>query len=157
MCNKFVQGGVTVSPQGKAIVLIRGPGGEFEMECEAIFGGPARKESKAYWKGQMKAEDCLVPDVEQFGEKDKATGVQNWEAVPAGTTLQGLLLPEETAKKTGKPYRLLKVVTQDATAEQAARLGNDRVPVFGVVEPSGKIRRVEPSPPPEKAQGDLFA
>lgn len=156
MCNKFVQRGVTVSPQGKAIVLIRGPGGEFEMEFEAIFGGPARKESEGYWKGQMKAEDSLVPDIEQFGERDKATGVQNWETVPAGTTLQGLLLPEETAKKTGKPYRLLKVVTQDAPAEQAARLGNDRVPVFGIVERSGNIRKVKTSVPPEKAQGDLF-
>jgi len=29
----------------------------------------------------------------------------------------------------GKNYRLLKVVTQQATPEQIARLGNDRVPI----------------------------
>ena len=40
--------------------------------------------------------------------------------------MEGLLLP----RPPGKEYRLLKVVTQPATAEQLARLGNDRVPVF---------------------------
>lgn len=29
----------------------------------------------------------------------------------------------------GKDYRLLKIVTQPASAEQSARLGNDRAPV----------------------------
>ncbi len=27
MCNKFVQGGVVISPQGEALVLMDGPGG----------------------------------------------------------------------------------------------------------------------------------
>ncbi len=33
------------------------------------------------------------------------------------------------ATATGKQYRLLKIVTQPATPEQMARLGNDRTPV----------------------------
>lgn len=64
--------------------------------------------------------------IERFGEKDKSTGEQNWEDVPANSAMEGLLLP----RPPGKDYRLLKVVTQPATAEQFARLGNDRVPVF---------------------------
>ena len=67
-----------------------------------------------------------MPEVERFGEKDKATGQQNWEDAPAGSALEGLLLPTPP----GKDYRLLKVVTQAATADQLARLGNDRAPVL---------------------------
>ena len=130
MCNKFVQDGVEVRPQGKATVLMRGPAGEFELPFTAVFGGPARKESRGWWKSQKGAEDVIVPGISRFGEKDKATGVQNWEDTAPDTALQGLLLPEEIAKKTGEPYRILKVVTQPATEEQSSRLGNDRVPVI---------------------------
>lgn len=98
--------------------------------AEAVFGGPARSESRNYWIKREGAEPVIVPHVERFGEKDKATGQQNWEDVPPGTALEGLLLPTPP----GKAYRLLKVVTQDATADQIARLGNDRAPV--VVPPA---------------------
>ena len=63
--------------------------------------------------------------ISSFGEKDKTTGQQNWEQVPAGTALEGLLLPTPP----GKDYRLLKVLTQPATPDQLARLGNDRAPI----------------------------
>ncbi|MEZ0257806.1 MAG: hypothetical protein ACAI37_21180 [Chthoniobacter sp.] len=66
-----------------------------------------------------------MPDISHFGEKDKATGVQNWENVPAASSMSGLLLP----RSPGKDYRLLKVVAQAATDAQIARLGNDRVPI----------------------------
>jgi hypothetical protein len=46
--------------------------------------------------------------------------------VPAGSSMEGLLLP----RPPGKDYRLLKVVTQAATPKQIARLGNDRVPIL---------------------------
>lgn len=127
MCNRFVQNGREVRPQQNAIVLMKGPGGFFELPFEAVFGGPARNESRIYWIQREGAEPVIVPDIERFGEKDKTTGQQNWENVPAGTALQGLLLPTPP----GKDYRLLKVVTQPATPEQFARLGNDRVPVMG--------------------------
>ena len=106
---------------------MRGPGGEFEVPFgDAVFGGPARKESKGYWLKRERAEEVVVPGVSRFGEKDKTTGRQNWEDVPVGSSLEGLLLP----RPPGKSYRLLKVVTQDATPEQIVRLGNDRVPVL---------------------------
>jgi hypothetical protein len=45
MCNRVVQNEVTVKPGGKITVLMKGPGGEFELPFnDAIFGGPAKKE-----------------------------------------------------------------------------------------------------------------
>jgi hypothetical protein len=43
-------------------------------------------------------------------------------AVPPGSALKGLLLPQPP----GKDYGLLKIVTQPATADQLTRLGDDR-------------------------------
>lgn len=126
MCNRIVQNGQVVKPGKTITVLLKGPGGEFELPIEAIFGGPARKESRNHWIKRERAEPSIVPDVERFGEKDKTTGQQNWEDVPAGSSLEGLLLPTPP----GKAYRLLKIVTQAATADQIARLGNDRAPIL---------------------------
>lgn len=127
MCNRFLQGGVEVRPGERAIVLLRGPGGVFEIEIDdAIFGGPARNESRNYWLRQEGAEPVLVPRIEKFGEKNKVTGEQAWEETPPGSALEGLLLP----RPPGKDYRLLKVVTQPASPDQMLRLGSDRVPIL---------------------------
>ncbi len=127
MCNRFVQNGREIRPGQKATVRLRGPGGEFELPCDsAVFGGPARTESQKYWINREGAELVAIPGIERFGEKDKTTGQQNWEDVPTGSTMQGLLLPTPP----GKEYRLLKVLTQPASEDQIARLGNDRVPLF---------------------------
>lgn len=108
------------------MVLMRGPGGEFEVPFEeAIFGGPARSESRKFWIQRERAEPVVIPHISRFGEKCKTSGCQNWEDLPEGSQIEGLLLPQPS----GKQYRLLKVVTQAATADQIARLGNDRVPV----------------------------
>ena len=54
---------------------MRGSGGEFEVPFdEAVFGGPARNESRHYWMQRDGAEPVLVPGLERFGEKDKTTG-----------------------------------------------------------------------------------
>ena len=107
------------------MVLLKGPGAQFEMPFEAVFAGPAKSESRNYWIKREGAEPVIVPDVTRFGERNKATGAQGWADVPPGSSLEGLLLPTPP----GKGYRLLKVVTQPATAEQLASLGNDRAPV----------------------------
>ena len=126
MCNRVVQNSVEIKPGGRATVLMRGPGGDFELPfTEAIFGGPAKRESRGWWRSKERAEDVLVPNVSRFGEKNKTTGEQGYEDLPQGSALEGLLLPQPP----GKQYRLLKIVTQPATPEQAARLGNDRTPV----------------------------
>jgi hypothetical protein len=127
MCNRFVQRGKMIKPGERATILLKGPGAEFEMPFDdAVFGGPAKSESRSYWIRREGAEVVIVPDVECFGEKDKATGEQGWEDLPSGKALEGLLLPQPP----GKQYRLLKIVTQPATADQIARLGNDRAPVI---------------------------
>ncbi len=126
MCNRVVQNGVEIKPGGKATVLMRGPQGEYELPfTEAVFGGPAKSESRSYWIKREGAEEVHVPNVSKFGEKNKATGEQGWEDVAPGSSLQGLLLP----RPPGKDYRLLKIVTQPATPQQLARLGNDRAPI----------------------------
>ena len=67
-----------VKPGERATVLLRGPGGEFEVPFEeAVFGRPARSESRHYWIKREGAEPVIVPDIERFGEKDKTTGQQN--------------------------------------------------------------------------------
>ena len=126
MCNRFVQKGKVVKPGDRTMVLMRGPQGEFEIPFDgAVFGGPARNESRGYWIKREGAEEVIVPEISRFGEKSKTTGVQGWEDVTPGSALQGLLLPQPP----GKDYRLLKIVTQPATEEQLAHLGNDRAPI----------------------------
>ena len=73
---------------------MRGPGGEFEVPFdEAVFGAPARTQRRHHWIQREGAEPVLVPDISRFGEKDKATQEQHWEEVPAGSSMEGLLLP----------------------------------------------------------------
>lgn len=156
MCNRFVQKGREVRPQQNATVLMKGPGGFFELPFEAVFGGPARNESRNYWIRREGAEPVIVPDIDRFGEKSKVTGQQNWEDVPAGSALEGLLLPTPP----GKDYRLLKVVTQPASPGQLARLGNDRAPILRL-PPGASAPRKDPAPRPEtrpakEEQAELF-
>lgn len=125
MCNRVIQNGRLVKPGERATVLMKGPGAVFELPFhDAIFGGPAKSESRSYWIRREGAEPVLIPGVERFGEKNQTTGEQGWEDLSPGTALEGLLLPQPP----GKDYRLLKIVTQPATEEQATRLGNHRAP-----------------------------
>lgn len=127
MCNRIVQKDKVIKPGERVMVLLRGPGAEFDLPFEeAVFAGPAKRESRNYWINREGAVDVVVPDVTRFGEKNRSTDEQGWEDVPHGSTLEGLLLPQPP----GKDYRLLKIVTQPATPDQLTRLGNDRAPVI---------------------------
>src|SRR6185369_8536507 len=125
MCNRVVKKGRIIKPGEKLTVLLKGPGGEFDLPFEAVFAGPAKSESRNYWIKREGAVDVIVPDVTRFGEKNQTTEEQGWEDLPPGSALEGLLLPQPP----GKDYRLLKIVTQPATLDQIARLGNARAPV----------------------------
>lgn len=151
MCNRVVQKGKVIKPGERVVVLLKGPGAEFSLPFEGgVFAGPARSESRNYWIKSEGAVEVLVPDVSRFGEKNKATGEQGWEDLPPGSALEGLLLPPakelpnqpaqeldlfaaDESPAASQPrlrdYRLLKIVTQPATPDQLARLGNDRAPV----------------------------
>jgi hypothetical protein len=60
MCNRFVQKGREVRPQQSATVLMKGPGGFFELPFEAVFGGPARNESRNYWRKSRQPMNALL-------------------------------------------------------------------------------------------------
>ena len=141
MCNRVVQKNRPIKPGERVTVLMRGPQGEFELPfTEAVFGGPARSESRNYWIKREGAVDVVVPDVTRFGEKNQATGEQGWEDLPPDSALQGLLLPQPP----GKDYRLLKIMTQPASPDQVARLGNDRAPI---------VRQINQSQPESPGEG----
>lgn len=153
MCNRVVQDGRVIKPGERLRVKMRGPGGTYELDFEgAVFGGPARAESRAYWERREGAEDVLVPDVSAFGEKSQLSGEQGWEELPAGSALQGLLLP----LPEGKDYRLLKIVTQAATPDQCARLGNPRAPLLAGETPRTSEPPLPRRPASSGAQLDLL-
>jgi len=77
MCNRVVQKDVPIKPGGRVTVLMRGPQGEYELPfTEAVFGGPARIESRNYWIKREGAENVIVPDVTRFGGKEQ----NHWRA-----------------------------------------------------------------------------
>ena len=61
MCNRVVQKDKVVKPGENVMVLLRGPGAEFELPfAGAVFAGPARKESRNYWIQREGAEELQV-------------------------------------------------------------------------------------------------
>lgn len=127
MCNRFVQGGKLIKPGERAKVLMRGPGGTFEIEFDgAVFSGAARKDNCEYWLVREGGEEVRVPFITRYGERNSSNKAQGWEDVPEGSSMEGILLPPPP----GKDYRLLKVVTQAARAARELALGNDRTPIF---------------------------
>ncbi|MFZ4681703.1 MAG: hypothetical protein ACOYMS_04305 [Terrimicrobiaceae bacterium] len=121
MCNAFSQNGRDVRPGQRATVRVKATGEVFD---QAVFAGCARHESRGWWKRQGASEAIL--DATRFAEKNKSTGVFTWDDIPAGQAIEALLEPQPD----GKDYRLLKVVTREATPEELARFGNNRVPVL---------------------------
>jgi hypothetical protein len=102
MCNRVIQKNVPKKPGEKVTVLMRGPQGDFELPfTEAVFGGPAKTESRNYWIKREGAEEVLVPEVTGFGEKNKATREKGWEDLPPGSALEGYSFPSLQEKITG--------------------------------------------------------
>jgi hypothetical protein len=49
-CNRIIQDGRVIKPGERVMVLLRGRGGELKLPFEeAVFGGPARSESRNHW------------------------------------------------------------------------------------------------------------
>jgi hypothetical protein len=133
MCNAIVQDNVTIKPGQKAKVLMKGPGGYFEIEYTgAVLAGCATEEKLPWWKTQ--GEEVLIP-AEGFGEKNKIRGGQGFGSLPKGSFLKGILMRQEP----GKDYRVLKIVTMNGGGDATEKWGNDRIPV--VVPPGGDPNR----------------
>lgn len=71
-----------------------------------------------------------------------------------------MLLPVVTGKN-GQDYRLAKLITTEAIAEELAYFRDNRVALFGTLAADGKIQIIRPvAPPPpddlQPIQGELF-
>ncbi len=153
MCNRIIQGGKVIKPGERAKVLLKGPGGTFELEYDqAVFSGNAREDKKRYWLKQ--ADEVVVPGITAYGERNKETGAQSFEEVPEGSKMLGFLLPPPE----GKTYRLLKILTTDGGPTRTALFGNDRTPVLEppLPEQVGKIETEELPAAPPSPQMDLL-
>jgi len=173
MCNVVIQDKYEIRPgEWMLVIMVIGPGGKMKVyQEEVVWGGSARVESKGYWKRQG-GEEVVIPGVKRWGEIDEDLGKEEWEDVPPGKTLAGILMPETTSRE-GRHYRLLKVVTAPAAGKQLGRFEKDRAVALvddlpGIEFPHREARspkpppRVRPPPPepivkPEVAtQGELF-
>ncbi len=108
-------------PGPRAPVRVKATGEVFD---QAVLAGCARHESRGWWKRQGATE--AIREASRFAEKNKAPGAFTREDVPAGNVIEAMREPQPA----GKEYRRRKVVTREATAEELARFGNNRVPVL---------------------------
>ncbi|CAN5524843.1 hypothetical protein BH09VER1_BH09VER1_50700 [soil metagenome] len=114
---------------------------------------------ETYWLSKKRPGNQLVQiteDVAEISETDRDTGEDIWAPAPHGTRLFFIL----EAPPPGKSYRLARLVTTKATAEQREffRQENDSVPLTGRVEAGQIIPFPLPNPPPRspKPQAELF-
>lgn len=114
-----------MKPGEPVVYVLRGPGGDFEIE-QGIFSGSARDDNPRAWKHGQKV---LVPHVSSFGNRDDDTGAEDWEPLPNGSALEAYALPPQERKDgSGSFYRLLKLITSQGSAEQAKRFERGRIP-----------------------------
>jgi hypothetical protein len=157
MCNTIVQNGVVIRPGQPVMVVMRGPGGDWLMPLPAVWGGSARGERRKYWTKAQGGMEVIIPAVTRWGEVDG--GKAQWENLPPGAGLRGILLPEQQ-RKDGGTYRILKLVTTDATGSQRGRFQNDRAVEIAIDLPEFVLPELDPaetSPSrPRATQGELF-
>jgi hypothetical protein len=70
-----------------------------------------------------------------------------WGNAPAQARLI-FVLEAPALDKTGRPYRLAKMVTTAATPAQAAYFRHNRSSLFGQLQPDGTIHKISPLTPP---------
>lgn len=83
-----------------------------------VWAGFARRESLGWWK--RKGGELVDVPATRYAERSRATGQLVWAEMPVGGVIRGLVDPND-----GKP--LLKVVTRECEAEEAAFFGHHRI------------------------------
>jgi hypothetical protein len=109
-----------------------------------IWAGFARQETLGWWK--RKGAEAVDIYADRFAERARGTGKLNWDVVPAGVVIRGIV-----DYQTGHP--LIKVVTRPSTQEELSRFDHPRMPVF---EPPLFERLPLPEAPPPSVQPELF-
>jgi hypothetical protein len=123
--------------------------------AEGIWAGSATDEKLEWWLRKAGNQIAQSEPVAAVASKADDNGEMIWGESPDGARLIFVL----EASPPGKNYRLAKLVTVAATAQEAARFRHERSALFGTLQPDGTIKRIPPltpSPPPPPAQGELF-
>jgi len=126
--------------------------------AEGVWAGFATREKLAWWTRQPGNELAQGEAVAEIAERADDSGEMIWGAVPEGSRLLFVVEPSPV----GKNYRLAKMVTTAATAEQSAYFRHGRYPVLGKLRRDSSIEEIAPLAPPPPLlrkvaeQGELF-
>ena len=80
MCNRVVQKDKVIKPGEPVLVLMKGPGATFELPFEAVFAGPAKRESRGYWIQREGAQDVEVVAVVERAHALRASVAESFRA-----------------------------------------------------------------------------
>ena len=119
------------------------PGAEVVVRAERgvarhVWAGFARREALDWW--MRRGGEVVDVYADRFAERSDSTGKLEWDDVPAGLVIRGVV-----DRQTGQP--LLKVVTRASSEEERSRFDHLRMPVMEPplfervdvgVEPSGQ-------------------
>lgn len=127
-------------------------------EAEVIWGGCAQNEKLSWWLRKPGHGIAQTAEVAAVAIEAEDTGEFVWGDAPAGVRLIFVVEPP-TVSKSGSSYRLAKMVTVEATAEQLAYFRDTRFALFGTLDGAGRVDAVaslEPPPALPPVQGELF-
>jgi len=125
---------------------------------EGVWAGSAMEEKLDWWLRKAGHQLAQSEPVAAVATKADDNGEIIWGDAPANARLI-FVLEAPALDKTGRPYRLAKMVTTAATPAQAAYFRHDRSSLFGQLQPDGTIQKIAPLTPPPPAppsQGELF-
>ena len=127
-------------------------------KAEGLWGGSAQNEKLQWWLNKPGHDLAQTEEVAEVAVRDDETDEIAWGAAPRGARLFFVLEPPVTGKN-GEAYRIAKMVTTAANAEEVAYFRDTRFALFGALNPDGSITIIPPLPPPPPKpplQGELF-
>lgn len=155
MCNRFRS---AVGKEWK-------PGDKLPLElvdgtpAEGVWAGFATEERLAWWIRQPGNVLAQGEEAAEIAERAGDTRELVWGAAPPNARLVYVLEPA----RAGKNYRLARMITTAANADQVLYFRHGRFPLFGTLLPDGSIQKIPPAKPPASppvrpppAQGELF-
>ena len=123
---------------------------------EGVWAGSAMEEKLDWWLRKAGHQLAQSEPVAAVAAKADDNGEIIWGDTPTQARLI-FVLEAPALDKTGRPYRLAKMVTTAATSAQAAYFRHNRSSLFGQLQPDGTIHKISPLTPPPPvppAQGE---